>query len=51
MRSTMEQVIKMLRCRGIPEIDINILLSFYPKGVDGKYSETDVIVIQDLGPL
>jgi hypothetical protein len=47
----MEQVIKMLRRRGIPEIDINILLSFYPKGVDGKYSETDMVVIQELVPL
>jgi len=47
----MEQVIKMLRLRGITEIDINILLSFYPKGVDGKYSETDMVVIQDLVPL
>ena len=51
MRYTMEQVIKMLRLRGITEIDINILLSFYPKGVDGKYSETDMVVIQELVPL
>ena len=51
MRYSIRQAMDILLGKGFDETDLNIVFGFYPNEPDGKYSELDLWVIEDMLPL